>query len=105
MANFLDSLSSIDSGKVREAANEISILNGRLETELNNCKAVVDALSTSWIGTAADDSISTFDEFINKYNESYRTMINNYVNYLKGTVAETAEKVETANIEASGFLS
>ena len=105
MANFLDSLSSIDSGKVREAANEISVLNGKLETELNNCKAVVDALSNSWLGTAAEDSISTFDAFINKYNENYRTMINNYVNYLNGNVAEIAEKVETANTNASGFLS
>ena len=66
MANFLDSLSSVDSGKVREAATEIHTLNVKLEEELLSCKTVVDGLSNSWLGTAAEDSVSTFDSFINK---------------------------------------
>ena len=105
MANFLDSLSSVDSAKVREAAGQIHSLNLKLEDELTSCKTVVDGLRNSWLGTAADDSISTFDAFINKYSENYRTMIENYVNYLGFNVADTAERVESANTNASGFLS
>ncbi len=105
MASFLDTLSALDAASVRESASQIHNLNVQLEKELDTCKSAVDALRNSWKGTAADDSIATFDSFINKYKEEYRAMIEAYVSYLGHNVADTGERVESMNAEASGYLS
>lgn len=105
MPSFLESLSSLDAARVRDSAAQIHNLNVQLETELGICKSAVDNLRESWKGTAAEDSISIFDGFINKYKEEYRAMIEGYVSYLGFNVADTGERVEAASIEASGYLS
>lgn len=75
----------------------IENLNGQLKEELNNAKSTIKGLSTSWEGEAANAVISSFDEFSDKYFQSYYDIIDNYVKFLRNTVVQGYETTESTN--------
>lgn len=87
----------IDTDQVNAVAQTIENLNGQLKEELNNAKSTIKGLSTSWEGEAANAVISSFDEFSDKYFQSYYDVIDNYVKFLRNTVVQGYETTESTN--------
>lgn len=91
----------IDTDQVRTIAQTIETLNGQLKDELENAKSTITNLSTTWEGEAANATITGFTEFSTKYFKSYYDIIDNYVKFLRNTVAQGYDTTETSNTNLS----
>lgn len=88
----------INTDQVGQIATNLETLNGRLSEELANAKSTIDQLANIWEGEAAQSTISSFDEFANKYFKQYEDVIRQYVQFLRTNVESGYFETETANI-------
>ena len=88
----------LNSDQVIQIASNLDALNIKLKEELNASKAAIDGLSSVWTGEAANATRDAYSEFATKYFESYYEVINQYVTFLKTSVATGGENVEATNI-------
>jgi uncharacterized protein YukE len=88
----------VDSTKVLDVAAQIERLNNNLHDTMESSKNKVRSLDTVWEGKAADETIMTFCQFMDKYSVAYHGMIDNFVLFLRNSVAAGAAQVEQANI-------
>jgi len=88
----------ISTDQVAQIASEIEKLNKRLTEELNNSKVTIDQLANIWEGEAAQETISSFDEFAAKYFQNYENVITQYVQFLRTQVEQGYIDTETQNI-------
>lgn len=89
---------TINTDQVAQIAANIENLNKRLTEELNSGKATIDGLSNIWQGEAAQATITSFDEFAEKYFQSYADIINQYVQFLRTNVDIGYSDTENQNI-------
>lgn len=85
----------IDTQLIRSTASTISAQNQKLFEVLNQSNSTVNSLSGVWTGQAADATISAYNSFAQKYFESYRDMLDQYVKFLNGVAGEGYENVES----------
>lgn len=88
----------VNTEQVGQIATNLETLNGRLREELENSKQVVNDLRSIWEGEAAEATISSYNEFANKYFESYEDVIKQYVTFLRQNVESGYFDTETANV-------
>lgn len=88
----------LDTDVIRGIATSIETTNKELQDELNNAKATISSLSSTWTGEAATQTITAFDEFAAKYFQSYYDIIDQYVKLLRTNVADGGDAVEKANV-------
>ena len=94
----------INTDEVAMAATSIEEINKKLNEKLLEGQSAVKALTSTWEGEAAQQTISTFDAFAGKYFESYKEMIDSYVVFLREKVEQGYFVTETKNAEiASQF--
>lgn len=87
----------INTDQVEQIATNIENLNTKLKTELENSKAVIDGLSSTWEGEAYEATKAAYAEFQNKYFQNYEDVIKQYINFLRTNVAQGYFDTETAN--------
>lgn len=90
---------TINSEEVLAIASQIESDNQQLQQLLNDSKAVLDKLSTSWTGAAAEQTRSSYESFAGKYFQSYFDVLNQYVKFLRTNVAEQYVEVENTNVQ------
>lgn len=88
----------IDTGRVEEIAGNMETLNTKLEETLEETRATVNELASSWQGEAADTTINAFNTFANNYFQSYKDVISQYVSFLRAQVAQGWEQMEVQNV-------
>lgn len=95
---------TIDSGEVQAIAANIHALNEELSDLLNSTKARIHDLSNTYTGAAADATIAAFDRFAGSYFSTYYEMIEQYVKFLRSSVAEGYTQVVSANVKLADQL-
>lgn len=90
---------TIDSGEVQAIAANIHALNEELNDLLNSTKARIHGLNNTYTGAAADATVAAFDRFAGSYFATYHEMIEQYVKFLRGSVAEGYTQVVSANVK------
>lgn len=88
----------VNTDQVAQIATNLENLNKRLTEELISSKNTIDSLASIWEGEAAQATISSFDEFANKYFQNYEDIITQYVSFLRTNVEQGYFETETANI-------
>lgn len=91
----------VNSAKVVQFAEEISNENKKLKQQLEDSKASIDALSRIWTGDASQDTKKSFDDFSRDFFENYYNMLQNYVIYMKESVAQGYSITESGNVDLS----
>lgn len=94
----------IDSEQVIAIANQIESDNVTLQDLLKQSKATLDGLSSSWTGSAADQSRAAYDAFAGKYFQKYYDVLEQYVTYLRQNVSAGYDKTEVANTKLADLL-
>ena len=95
MSNYV-----VDSTRVLEIANSIERVNNNLQNTMESGKNKVRGLDNVWEGKAADETVMGFCSFMDKYSVVYYEMINNFVKFLRVSVAGGAAEAERANTGA-----
>jgi hypothetical protein len=67
---------------------------------MESSKNKVRGLDSVWEGRAADETVMGFCSFMDKYSIVYYEMINNFVMFLRKSVAAGAMEAEQANMGA-----
>lgn len=92
---------TVNTDQVNAIASEIENLNKQLSDELETSKKLFANLGNSWSGEAYEATKSAYNEFSEKYFQSYHDVIDNYVKFLKTNVAQGYFDVEIANTNLS----
>ncbi len=87
----------ISTEQVMQIAAELERLNKQLKGELTTSKQTIDNLTNIWEGSAAQETVSNFDQFSRKFFDKYEAVIDQYVKFLRQNVAEGYVQVETQN--------
>ena len=88
----------VNTDQVNEIADDLEHLNQKLREELEKGRKALKGLSQYWEGEAAQETISSFDEFANEYFQDYEKIIAQYVGFLRTNVAAGYFDTETSNI-------
>jgi WXG100 family type VII secretion target len=95
---------TIDSEQVLAIASQIDDDNKRLQELLNDSKASIDALTSSWTGAAAEETRSSYESFANKYFQVYYEVLEQYVKFLRNAVAAQYDQTEQVNIKLADIF-
>jgi WXG100 family type VII secretion target len=87
----------VNTEQVEQIAGNIERLNNQLNDSLKNSQQTITNLKNSWEGQASDATISSFNEFAQKYFQNYYDVIDQYVKFLRQNVATGYFQTETAN--------
>ena len=93
----MSDLIKIDTAQVLAIADNLDGLNNNLQETLTSAQKAVANLESYWSGEAATATIEAVNSFANDYFESYKELIDQYVQFLRKNVSEGYESVETAN--------
>ncbi len=88
----------VNTDQVNQIAANLEKLNTRLSEELENSRNTIQGLSKIWEGEAAQETISSFNEFANNHFKTYEDVITQYVKFLRNNVAQGYFDTETQNI-------
>ena len=88
----------VDTDQVLQIAQNLEDQNNKLLETLEDGKKTVDNPANIWQGDAATDTVSNFDDFANKYFQNYSDIINQYVKFLRNSIAQGYVETETANV-------
>jgi len=91
----------VNTDQVAQIASTIEGLNKDLKESLENSKKIVNGLSNTWEGEASQATISSFNEFANKFFQNYYDVIDNYVKFLRTNVDSGYFETETTNTNLS----
>jgi WXG100 family type VII secretion target len=90
---------TLDSEQVLAIASQIESDNQQLQQLLSDSKAAVDSLSSYWTGKASDETRSSYESFAGKFFQTYYDVLNQYVKFLRGNVAQQYEQTEQVNTQ------
>ena len=91
----MSDLIKIDTAQV--VAISDSLLNNNLQEKLTEAQKAVANLESVWSGEAANATIEAVNSFATEYFQSYKDLIDQYVQFLRKNVAEGYDSVETTN--------
>jgi len=89
----------LDSDQVLAIASQIENDNQQLQQLLTESQTTVSTLSTYWSGQAAEETISSYDSFANRFFQNYYDVLDQYVRFLRNNVASQYEQVEQVNTQ------
>lgn len=85
----------VNTDQVAQIATELESLNTKLKEELEKSKAVIDGLSTVWVGDAYNATRDSYNEFATKYFQNYYDLIDQYAKFLHTNVEQGYFDTET----------
>ncbi len=92
---------TVNTDQVNEIAGAIENLNKRLSDELNTSRDLFTTLGNSWNGEAYESTKAAYNEFSQKFFQTYYDVIDNYVKFLRNNVSQGYFEVETVNTNLS----
>ena len=90
---------TIDSEQVLGIATQIESDNQQLKQLLEDSKATLNNLASTWTGGAAEQTRSSYETFAGKYFQTYFDVLEQYVKFLRTNVAEQYTEVENLNTQ------
>lgn len=90
---------TIDSEQVLGIAGQIEADNQQLQQLLEDSKATLNNLASTWTGGAAEQTRSSYETFSGKYFQTYFDVLEQYVKFLRTNVAEQYTEVENLNTQ------
>lgn len=93
----MSDLIKIDTAQVAAIADSLDGLNNNLQEKLTEAQKAVASLESVWSGEAANATIEAVNSFATDYFQSYKDLIDQYVQFLRKNVAEGYTTVETTN--------
>ena len=90
---------TLDSEQVLAIATQIENDNIQLQELLNESKAKLDSLASTWTGQAADETRTSYEAFASKYFQTYYDVLDQYVKFLRNNVADQYSQAEQLNIK------
>lgn len=90
---------TIDSEQVLGIATQIESDNQQLQQLLEDSKATLNNLASTWTGGAAEQTRSSYETFAGKYFQAYFDVLEQYVKFLRTNVAEQYTEVENLNTQ------
>lgn len=87
----------IDSQSVISLANEMQSINLAIDREYRETMKCFLNMFISWGGKASDSSREVYQTIEKAFSQSRYAVMNNYVRFLKSSVAEGYENVEKVN--------
>jgi WXG100 family type VII secretion target len=90
---------TIDSEQVLGIAGQIEADNQQLQQLLEDSKATLNNLASTWTGGAAEQTRSSYETFAGKYFQTYFDVLEQYVKFLRTNVAEQYTEVENLNTQ------
>jgi WXG100 family type VII secretion target len=87
----------VSTDQVAAIATKIESINNQLNDQLTNGQNAIKGLASTWEGEASQTTISSFNEFAQKYFQNYKDIIDNYVRFLRTNVDQGYFETETAN--------
>ena len=94
----------LNTEQVLAIATQIEADNQELQNLLNQSKTTLDNLSSSWTGTASDQTRASYDTFAGKYFQNYYDLLEQYVKFLRSNVAEQYSQTENANTKLADLF-
>ncbi|MGN0578602.1 MAG: WXG100 family type VII secretion target [Ruminiclostridium sp.] len=88
---------TLDTEQVMAIASQLEADNNQLKDLLNNTKATIDSLSSTWTGQAAEETRTSYEGFANKFFQQYYDIIDQYVKFLRNNVSEQYSQTEVVN--------
>ena len=88
----------VNTEQVGQIAGNIERYNAQLDEALNKGRATVQNLANLWDGKASQETIAAFNSFAARFFEIYRTMMDNYVKFLRTNVQSGYFETEQANV-------
>ena len=90
---------TIDSEQVLAIASQLENDNQQLQQLLNESKATLNSLSSSWTGKAAEETRASYESFAGKFFQTYYDIIDQYAKFLRNSVAAQYEQTEQVNTQ------
>jgi WXG100 family type VII secretion target len=90
---------TIDSEQVLGIAGQIEADNQQPQQLLEDSKATLNNLASTWTGGAAEQTRSSYETFAGKYFQTYFDVLEQYVKFLRTNVAEQYTEVENLNTQ------
>ena len=90
---------TLDTEQVLSIASQIETDNTQLKETLENTKATIDALSSTWTGQASEETRAAYTEFANKFFQQYHDVLDQYVKFLRTNVSEQYSETEQVNTQ------
>lgn len=90
---------TLNSDEVLAIASQIESDNQQLQQLLEDSKAALTKLSSTWTGPAAEQTLSSYETFAGKYFQSYYDVLNQYVKFLRTNVADQYVETENVNVQ------
>lgn len=97
---------NVNTTNVRTAVNTLSSINDGIETDFSNVKTAINKLNASWDGTASNSAMSEFSKIKSTYcgSSGRKSVMKNYINFLKNSVAIDYEGTEKKNTELASLF-
>ena len=92
---------TIDTNEVLAIAGRIESDNIELRNLLNDSKATIGRLTSTWQGKAAEETVSAYEQFSNRFFQQYQDILDQYVTFLRRNVAEQYQETENVNTQLS----
>lgn len=93
----MSDLIKIDTAQVIAIADSLDGLNTDLQEKLIEAQKAITSLESVWSGEAASATIDSVNSFASEYFQSYKELIDQYVQFLRKNVSEGYTSVETTN--------
>lgn len=90
---------TLDSEQVLAIATQIENDNIQLQELLNESKAKLDSLASTWTGQAAEETRTSYEGFASKYFQTYYDVLDQYVKFLRTNVADQYSQAEQLNVK------
>lgn len=94
----------LNTEQVLAIASQIEADNQELQNLLNQSKATLDGLASSWTGAAADQTRVSYDTFSGKYFQTYYDLLDQYVKFLRRNVVDQYSETENSNTKLADLF-
>ncbi|WP_462410820.1 WXG100 family type VII secretion target [Neobacillus sp. Marseille-QA0830] len=85
----------VNTAQVAEIAQTLEGINNKLMDELTRSKETINNLKSTWEGEGADATVAAYEEFSQKYFQTYYDIITSYVDFLRRNVDQGYFETET----------
>lgn len=89
----------ISPSEVRQIAQRVEDLNNDLSMVLKNSQSTINNLSNIWRGRASNATIGAYNDFAKNYFEQYARLLQDYVTFLRTSVADDYDLTENTNVD------
>ena len=88
---------NMNTGEVERVAGVVETCNNAIEKKLENVTSAITSMNNTWDGEAADAASGYYTGKIRPLLDSQKTLIKNFSNFMRQSVASGYEQTEQGN--------